>query len=329
MKMAVLTPNGFELHETAVPAIAGDEVLIRTLACGICSGDVFVYQNRPELAATHGRLGHEASGEVVGVGRNVTAYQPGDIVTALASPAYSESFAAPAGGLVKLSPQINSTYALGEAVACCVHAANRFGTQPSDKVAVIGCGFMGLICLQLARYQGAGLICAIDPLPERREMGARFGADVTYNPFAATGAEILGQQGPFDIIIEAAGVQSAIDLSTELVAQHGRIILVGYHQSNNGLRTVNLQQWNFKAIDVVNGHVRREDEKAAAMRQGMALMALGHINTQPLVTVYDLQDIETAFRDLVNRKSGLFKAVLQIGRPPGAHTHLIHSRLIH
>jgi hypothetical protein len=38
-----------------------------------------------------------------------------------------------------------------------------------------------------------------------------------------------------------------------------------------------------------------------------------HITTEPLVTVYDLRDIEQAFRDLVDRKPGLFKAVLQIG----------------
>ena len=59
------------------------------------------------------------------------------------------------------------------------------------------------------------------------------------------------------MVIEAAGVQSAVDLCTELVTQHGKIILVGYHQSNDGMRNVNMQQWNFKAIDVINGHVRR------------------------------------------------------------------------
>ncbi len=312
MKSAVLTPTGFELHEIETATIADDELLVKTIACGVCSGDVFVYQNRVELAATHGRLGHEPSGEVVAIGKNITAFQPGDIVTALTSPAYAEFFVAPSDGLVKLSPKIDPTYALGEAVACCVHAANRFGTRPGDKVAVVGCGFMGLLGLQLARYLGAGFICAIDPLPERREMSKRFGADLTIDPFETTVAEILAEHGEFDSVVEAAGVQSAIDLSTELVAQHGRIILVGYHQSNEGMRTVNMERWNFKAIDVVNGHVRRQDEKVEAMRQGMDLMQQGHINTEPLVTVYDLDDIETAFRDLVNRRPGLFKAVLVI-----------------
>ncbi|MEZ4591950.1 MAG: zinc-binding dehydrogenase [Chloroflexota bacterium] len=122
--------------------------------------------------------------------------------------------------------------------------------------------------------------------------------------------QILEAHGEFDVVIEAAGVQSAVDLCTELVKQHGRIILIGYHQANNGLRTVNMQQWNFKAIDVINGHVRRQDEKLAAMAQGMALMQQGHLQTEPFVTVYPFLEIEKAFQALAARKRGLFKAVL-------------------
>jgi threonine dehydrogenase-like Zn-dependent dehydrogenase len=90
-------------------------------------------------------LGHEASGEVVATGSQVTGIQTGDIVTALAMPAYAEYFVATAADLVQLPPDIDPIYALGEPVACCVHAAGRFGIQPGDKVAVVGCGFMGLI----------------------------------------------------------------------------------------------------------------------------------------------------------------------------------------
>ena len=96
------------------------------------------------------------------------------------------------------------------------------------------------------------------------------------------------------------------------VQQHGRIILVGYHQSNSGMRTVNMQQWNFKAIDVVNGHVRRMDEKLEAMRQGMELIREGHLDTRPLVSFYDFVDAGRAFQDLTGGKPGLLKAVLRM-----------------
>jgi len=172
---------------------------------------------------------------------------------------------------------------------------------------------MGLVCLQLAKFQGAGFICAIDPLVGRRAMSQQFGAEVTYNPFETSGADIVAAHGEFDVVIEAAGTQSAVDLCGELVTQHGRIILVGYHQSNNGRRSVDMQQWNFKAIDVVNGHVRLQDEKVEARRQGMELMRQGHIVTEPLVTVYDFAETERAFHDLTGGSTGLFKAVLLMG----------------
>jgi 2-desacetyl-2-hydroxyethyl bacteriochlorophyllide A dehydrogenase len=312
MQAAVLTLDGFVLEELARPAPGPQEVLIRTIGCGVCSGDVFVYQNRADFVATYNRLGHEPSGEVVAVGSEVTEFQPGDIVTALAMGAYSDYFTTEAARVVKLPPQVDPLMALGEAVACCVHAANRFGTKPGDKVAVIGCGFMGLICQQLAIHQGAAFVLAVDPVAERREMAVRMGAQVTADPTAVAAADLLAAHGEFDVVIEAAGVQSAVDLSTELVCQHGKIILVGYHQSNNGMRTVNMQQWNFKAIDVINGHVRRQDEKKAAMAEGMALLAAGKIDTAPLVTVYDFADTERAFQELSGGKPGLFKAVLRM-----------------
>ena len=308
MKTAILTPRGFEIEESPLPPVGDDQVLIRTLACGVCTGDLFVYKNRETLALKYPRLGHEATGVVAAIGRSVTDFQVGDVVTSLGHPAYAEYFVCQATALVQLPPEVDPIYALGEAIACCVHAANRFGTQPGDRVAIIGCGFMGLICLQLAKRQGAGFVCAFDPIAERREMSHRFGADVAYDPQAVAATEL----GEFDVVIEAAGVQGAVDLGTELVRQHGRFILVGYHQSNNGRRIVNMQQWNFKAIDVINGHVRRLGEKVEAMRQGMELMRQGHLDTKPLVTTYNFAHIEPAFQALATSQPGLYKAVLVI-----------------
>jgi threonine dehydrogenase-like Zn-dependent dehydrogenase len=314
MRAAILTETGFQIRELAKPTVGPGEILIKTTACGICSGDVFVYKNRQELAAKYSRLGHEGSGAIAALGADVddhpAGFRVGDLVTTLSGPAYADYFLARPEQLVKLPAGVDPVYVLGEAIACCVHAAGRFGVQAGDRVAIVGCGFMGLVCLQLARHQGAGFIAAIDPLADRRPMSQRFGADVTWDPAEATAANMMAQGGEFDVVIEAAGTQSAVDLCTELVKQHGRIILVGYHQSHNGQRTVNMQQWNFKAIDVVNGHVRRQDEKLEAMGQGVELIRQGHLDTRPLVSTYHLSDTELAFQALAAVTPGLFKGVL-------------------
>jgi threonine dehydrogenase-like Zn-dependent dehydrogenase len=307
MKTAVLTRDGFKVRERSVPSYGAGEVLVRTIACGICAGDVFDYQGTAGAGFRERVLGHEGTGIVVAAGRNVQGFAEGDVVTALGGP-FAEVFVERPQNLIKLPENVDPIFALGEPVACCVHAGNRFGIQPGDRAALVGCGFMGLVCLQLAKIQGAGHICAIDPVAYRREMALQLGADQALGPEDCSTEDPW--QGGYDVVIEAAGAQSALDLCGDLVKQHGRVILIGYHQSNDGLRTVNMKQWNFKAIDVVNGHVRRRGEKLEAMRLGMDLMSQGHLVTEPLVTCYDLPEVEGAFRDLVAGKEGVFKAVL-------------------
>jgi threonine dehydrogenase-like Zn-dependent dehydrogenase len=310
MRSALLSYDGFHIVQEDIPPFADDEILIKLIGCGVCSGDVFVYKNRDQLARTPRRLGHEGSGWVIGVGRNVIGFDLDDRVTTFALPAYAEYLVAKPDRVVKLPSEVDPLYALGEAIACCVHAAGRFGIQSGDRVAVLGCGFMGQICLQMARYLGAGYICAIDPLTDRLEMSWSMGADAVLNPLEHSIEEIVGNHGEFNVVIEAAGTQSVIDLSTALVMEHGRIVLVGYHQSNDGKRIVNMERWNYKAIDVMNGHVRRPDEKLAAMEEGMRLLGQGYLRTEPLVTTYALTEVEQALADLTAVKEGLFKAVL-------------------
>jgi threonine dehydrogenase-like Zn-dependent dehydrogenase len=315
MRAGILTETGFEIQQRPVPPVGDHEVLLRTLACGICSGDVFVYKQRQSMAAGHSLLGHEGSGVVAALGRSVTGYTVGEVVTALGMPAYADYFVTIPEKLVRLPPEVHPALAVGEAVACSVHAAGRFGTRPGDRVAVAGCGFMGLMALQLARLQGAGFLAAVDPVDYRREMAGRLGADVTLNPEATSAADILEEYGEFDVVVEAVGSQAALDLCTPLARQHGRLILIGYHQSNGGRRTVDMQQWNFKGLEVVNAHVRLQDEKAEAMREGMELLREGKLITGPLVTTYSFDDIEKAFQELAKGKPGLFKGVLLMEEP--------------
>lgn len=310
MKSAILTPQGFEIRTPAIPACGAGQILVQALACGICEGDVFQYRfHRGDQAETV--LGHEGVGRIAAVAPDVPGLAVGQMVATLAGP-YGDFYAAPAESAALLPEGVDPALALGEPVACCVHAANRFGIHLGDRVAMVGCGFMGLMCLQLARLQGAAEIVALEPMDWRREMALQLGADAALDPgqdAAATAAEL----GEFDVVIEATGVPAGLELAGELVRQHGRIVIIGYHQTNEGRRNVNMKMWNFKAIDVINGHVRREGEKMDAMRAGLALLASGRLQTEPLVTRYPLSQAQQAFEDLAGRKPGLYKAVLVPG----------------
>ena len=311
MKVAVLTKAGFGLRDADMPACGQGQVLIKTAAVGVCEGEIFRYRTLKESGQWPPEvwMGHEGSGTVVKIGERAEGLHEGDVVTALGG-AFAEYFAAPAGRVVKLPAGVDPIWALGEPIACCVHAGWRFGVRLGDRVAVIGAGFMGLMCLQLARLHGAAHVRSFDLLPWRLPVARELGADEVCDPSGRKPEDVSADTGEYDVVIEAAGTQSSVNLAGELVREHGRLILVGYHQTDGGTRTVNMKLWNWKAIDVVNGHVRNMDEKFSAMRAGVELMEAGRLQVEPLVTPYPLCEAARAFEDLRSRKEGLFKAVL-------------------
>ena len=72
-----------------------------------------------------------------------------------------------------------------------------------------------------------------------------------------------------------------------------------------------MQSWNFKAIDVVNAHVRLDADRMSAMAAGLALIEAGKLDTGRLVTHrYALRDIDSAFTDLETKPAGFVKAVI-------------------
>lgn len=312
MKTAVLSKDGFIFEEREIPECGIDQVLVKTAGCGICEGDVFQFVSRmtnPDSDQDFIRMGHEGSGIVATVGTNVTEFKIGDKVTALCGD-YAEYFLAEKSQLCLVPDNIDAAMALGEPIACCMSAARRFGIKMGDRVGIIGAGYMGITCMQLAKLQGAAEIILFDLLDWRLDTAKQLGADKLVNSDGKTPSELLEQLGEFDVVIEATGVQAAIDIGTELLRHHGTLNLVGYHQSNDGIRNVDMKTWNFKALDVVNGHVRDEVEKLDAMKAAMRLMGNDKLDTESLISNYKFADINQAFADLKSRKIGLFKGNL-------------------
>ena len=83
MKAAVLTaPKTFEIRQVAVPAYGDDEVLIRVTRCSICGTDIHIYNGHYSQDKLPLIPGHEFSGEIVAIGRQVSTLTPGQRVVA-------------------------------------------------------------------------------------------------------------------------------------------------------------------------------------------------------------------------------------------------------
>jgi len=130
--------------------------------------------------------------------------------------------------------------------------------------------------LQLLRLSPVVRIYAIEPREDTREVALRNGADIALDPSDLPSnlfftEDSTGNHG-VDVVVEASGSQSGLDLAARLVRPHGVISILGYHQ---GTRQIDMREWNWKALDVINAHVRDRHLLNEATTSGIQLQAAG------------------------------------------------------
>src|SRR3954451_5832905 len=238
-------PRSAAVRDLDVPAIAADEVLVRSRNVGICHSDFELYEGRYIIPVAYPIIpGHEWSGEVAKVGGAVTSFRSGDRVVGECvvnngddhfgfsiSGANAEYFVAKASWLHRIPEELS--FAQGAFVEPFSVAYNATGAaggiDASDSVAVIGGGPIGLLCTLAAATMG-GAVTLIEPQEHRRalglEVGARAAIDPSEGPLAEQVAEATGGRG-FDVVIEAAGVPAAMASAFPIAAHSARIVLVG------------------------------------------------------------------------------------------------------
>jgi L-iditol 2-dehydrogenase len=228
------------------PAIGPDEVLVRSHAVGICHSDFELFAGRYIIPVNYPIIpGHEWAGEVVDVGRAVSGLKPGDRVVGecVVGPggrdhfgfsingANAEYFRARAEWLHVLPDELSYTAgALVEPFSVAYNAIHSAGgVDPSDHVAVVGGGAIGLLCVAAAVAHNA-TVTLVEPQPSRRalalDLGARDGLDPSAHDFDAAVAACTGGRG-FDVVLEAAGAPAAMASALELAGQDARLVFVG------------------------------------------------------------------------------------------------------
>ncbi|MBB5787834.1 zinc-binding dehydrogenase [Jiangella mangrovi] len=293
-------PRTSAVRSVELPEPGYGEVLLKVLVSGVCASEVADW-----TAGEPAVLGHEPVGEVVAVGPDVTAFAAGDLVTGRVDAAFADHATGDVRDLVPVPPGLDPAEAIGEPLGCVVEALRRTRLDTGDRVAVVGTGFMGLVLLQLLRHAGTRQVVAIDPRPDARELALVHGADAAVAPGEAAGT---AHDDAFDVVVEASGTAPGLDLATTLVRPHGVLSIMGYHQEP---RTVDLRTWNWKAIDVVNAHVRDRDRLRESVRRGLDLVAAGRIDVGALVTHrFALDQVDAAFEALVAKEPGFVKAAI-------------------
>lgn len=233
--------NVAAVEEIPVPEIGPDEVLIASRAVGVCHSDIELLEGRYIIPFSYPIIpGHEWSGEVAQVGRDVCGFAAGDRVVGECvigedhfgfsiSGAAAEYFVAKPQWLHKLPDSVSFTSgALVEPFSCGYYALMRAeNVNASDVVVVLGTGPIGLGVVAGASGLGAKTI-AVDPSPERREAALRLGAHSAVDPSdldRVLSAESGGRGA--DVVIEASGIPEVMATALKVAAHRGRVVYIG------------------------------------------------------------------------------------------------------
>jgi threonine dehydrogenase-like Zn-dependent dehydrogenase len=219
MRAAVMRNRALVVADVPVPEPGPGEVLVRTLACGICGSDLHALKHADKFVENSRRagnrrvmdlgrdviMGHEFCAEIVEHGPRTTgALKVGTRVCSLPvlmraegpqSIGYSNDNPGGYGEYMRLSealllevPNGLSTEhaALTEPMAVGVHAVAKARLEPDDAPLVIGCGPVGLAVIAALRLRGVHPIVAADFSSRRRELAMALGADVVIDPAHGT-----------------------------------------------------------------------------------------------------------------------------------------------
>jgi threonine dehydrogenase-like Zn-dependent dehydrogenase len=219
MRAAVMRDRRLVVGEVPAPEPGPGEVLVRTLACGICGSDLHALKHADTFVETARRagntfvmdlardvvMGHEFCAEIVEHGPGTTRALPvgtrvcsRPVLMRATGPqtvgysnehpgGYGEYMRLTEGLLLPVPAGLSTEHAaLTEPMAVGLHAVNKATLQPDDAPLVIGCGPVGLAVIAALRLRDVHPIVAADFSARRRELALALGADVVVDPAATT-----------------------------------------------------------------------------------------------------------------------------------------------
>jgi L-iditol 2-dehydrogenase len=288
-------PGQAEVVTADAPAPGPGEVLIRSRAVGVCHSDLELLAGRYIIPIGYPITpGHEWAGEVAEAGPDVADFKPGDPVVGECvvgpggrdhfgfsiSGAAAEYFVARAEWLHKIPAQLSWTQGALVEPFSVAYAAVRAGViDPSDRVAVLGGGPIGLLTAMAAVGRNAD-VTLIEPRPDRRAKGQELGVSQVIDPaegdlLEQARASAGGQL--FDVVIESAGHPQAMAQALTLAANHGRIVYVGIDVGSAVPAELGLIQARSLRIQGIVG-------SAGVWPQAIRFLASGVVDPAPIVT---------------------------------------------
>lgn len=332
-------PNQLKYEEVEVKEPNDDEILVKVKAALTCGTDIKTFRRgHPVLIKeTPSGFGHEFSGIVEKVGKNITHLKKGDrVVCANSAPcfdcyyckigkynlcenleflngAYAQYVLVPSQiakyNTYKIPENLSfAQAALSEPFANVVHGFERTGIKKGDTVGIVGIGPIGLMFIKLAKARGARVIAA-GRNPLKLKMAKEFaGADEVVNlkehPDPTQIVKAFSKEGKgLDFVIEAVGLPQIWEQVISLVRKGGTVHLFGGCKSGSTV-TFDTKRIHYDEISMISVFHHTPE----FFKKALDLIASEEIDLTPLIT--DKMPLCDAQKALERQESGQALKVL-------------------
>jgi threonine dehydrogenase-like Zn-dependent dehydrogenase len=329
--IVVERPDSVSLTEIETPSPGPGEARVRSVVAGVCRTDIDILTGALDERWVRFPVvpGHEWSGVVDAVGDGVTTVERGqrvvcegnigclactrcragdthlcqsyDAVGFTRSGGWGEFVVVPARILHVLPEHVSfEAAALVEPGSCVVKALGRARIEPAETVGVVGVGAMGALAIRIARLRSPAAIVAYGLREEELELARALGADEVVN--VSRGEP---DSGGLDVVVETAGAVPAVELSTRLVREGGRVVLLGIAGRDQEL-ALPADRIPLRDLSIL-GSV---GYTTAAWAEMVALLRERLVDVDPIVTHrFPLERYEDAFA-LMDERSGIVARIV-------------------
>jgi len=329
MKAAIIYgPMNLKVEKIPDPEYNDDELLIKVHRASICnSTDTYIWDGTFPVEARPPYphiLGHENSGEVIKVGKNLKGeYKVGDRLAwwVKMSGAFAEYNVIAPRSLAVAKIGDNLTYEEGsilEIVGGVLRCLYDGGLRIGEKVLVLGQGPTGLLFTQLLRLVGVSRIYTLDLFDNRLKLSAKYGADFTYNLSKKKHSEafkdLQSKLGQIDAVVDTMGNNlwkdgNTRNLAVFLLKRHGRYIAWGHPTED---AQINIRRISNEDI-VLRGFEPGMPKSNDLIKFGAELIATKRLNISDMITHhFPLDEVEKGLKLCKAHHGEVIKVVLDI-----------------